>query len=145
MRIYHYHPEYNHFICEGIAEPSPLDPPGVWLIPAHATGIEPPQFSEGYIPIFNGESWDIIKDKRGIYYNKNNGSQIINDNPLIIPENCTEDVPPEISAGKYLIWEDEWILKDIVETEIFNNLTPQEKIESLGLTIDDLKVLLGLS
>lgn len=143
MKIYHYHPEYKHFICDDVAQPSPLDPPGVWLIPAHATEIEPPEFSEGFIPIFNGTSWDIIEDKRGIYYNTYDLIGIIqNYNPLIAPENSTKEPPPEVPEGKILNWNDGWILKDIPPQP---ELTPQEKLERAGLTVEELKTLLGLN
>lgn len=142
MKIYHYHPEYKHFICDGAAQPSPLDPPGVWLIPAHATEIELPKFSEGFIPIFNGTSWDIIEDKRGIYYSIDTQEKLENSNPLETPENCTKEHPPEVPEGKTLKWSNGWILEDIPPEP---ELTPQEKLALVGLTIEDLRTLLGLS
>lgn len=146
MKIYHYHPEYKYFICKDDAESSPLDEPGVWLIPAHATEIKPPKFSKGSIPIFTNDSWDIIEDKRGLYYSKNNGGEFYNDNPLQEPENTTTEKPPEVPVGKILKWENGWILQDQPKEEgLSENLTPQEKLERIGLSIDDLKSLLGLT
>ncbi len=142
MKIYHYHLEYKCFICEGIAEPSPLDPPGVWLIPAHATEIEPPEYTEGFIPVFNGTSWEVIEDKRGIYYDVESFQMIINDDPSQIIENATKIPPPEIPEGKILKWCNEWILEDIPPPP---ELTPAEKLSNAGLTIEELKTLLGLS
>ena len=148
MKIYHYHPEYKHLICDDVAEQSPLDEPGVYLIPAYATSIEPPKFSKGSIPIFINDSWEIVEDKRGLYYNISTGEESYNDNPLQTPENTTAEKPPEVPEGKKLKWDNEWILEDNIQItpEIVNTeLTPQEKLERIGLSIDDLKVLLGLN
>ncbi len=138
MKIYHYHPDYKYFICDSIAQPSPLDPPGVWLIPAYATEIEPLEYSEGFIPVFNNNSWEIVEDKRGIYYSTINQEELINYNPFEAPENSTKDVPPEVPNDKTLKWDDMWILEDIPE------LTPEEKLMNSGLTLEELKTLLGL-
>jgi len=43
MQIYHYNPITFDFIYTGTADESPLEP-GVFLVPAHATNIEPPVF-----------------------------------------------------------------------------------------------------
>jgi hypothetical protein len=43
-----------HAACE-----SPLEP-GVFLLPAHATFLSPPQCPEGSFPRFNGASWEIF-------------------------------------------------------------------------------------
>jgi hypothetical protein len=148
MKIYHYHPEYKYFIREGIAEQSPLDEPGVWLIPAHSTEIEAPNFTQGFISIFLNNSWEIIEDKRGFYYNINDGQEFYNDNPFQVPENSTAEKPPEIPEGNVLKWENGWILnkiETISSNTINENLTPQEKLQRIGLTIDDLKFLLDLN
>ena len=138
MKIYHYHPDYKYLVSDGVADPSPLDPPGVWLIPAYATEIEPPEYSEGFIPIFNENNWEIIEDKRGTYYSIINQEKIINYNPFEAPENSTKDVPPEVPNDKTLKWDDMWILEDTPE------LTPEEKLMNAGLTIEELKKLLGI-
>jgi hypothetical protein len=142
MKIYNYHPEYKFLISDGIAQPSPLDPPGVWLIPAHATEIEPPEYSEGFIPVFNNNSWEVIEDKRGVYYDLETFEMSVNDNPHQEMENVTRIPPPQIPEGKTLKWDNEWILEDI---PIPPELTPLEKLEKSGLTIEELKTLLGLS
>lgn len=154
MKIYHYHPFYKYFICDGIAQPSPLDPPGVWLVPAHATDTPPPEYSEGFISVFNNDSWEIIEDKRGIYYSIITQEEILNDNPHITPENTTKEKPPEVLDGYILEWDNQWILKEnklpetpepIVQNgEDFSKLTPEEKLQKIGLSIDDLKTLLGI-
>jgi hypothetical protein len=57
MLVYNY--DYDGcFIGVSEADESPLEP-NVYLIPAYATTVEVPQFNEGFIPVWNGESWDI--------------------------------------------------------------------------------------
>jgi hypothetical protein len=143
MKIYNYHSEYKYFINTSIADESPLEP-GVFLIPAHATDIEPPEYKDGMIPIFNVSSWNIVEDKRGTYYttvsSDNIQIQLIeNYNPLEAPENSTKEVPPEIPEGYYLIWDDGWVIKQKTV------LTPEEKLRKSGLTVEELKTLLGLN
>jgi hypothetical protein len=147
MKIYHYHPVYKHFLEEGIADSSPLDPPGVWLIPAHATEEEPPSFSSGRIPVFQEDSWKVVKDKRGVYYRTSDPTQRIeNFDPSEAPRGYTKKVPPEVPPGKELTWDDGWVLVDAeIKPLVETTLSPHEKLEKLGLTPDDLKAILGLS
>lgn len=58
MKIYHYHPDTGVFLGEGIADPSPLEQ-DVWLIPASATTIEPPQAPAGSQVVFSDGVWEI--------------------------------------------------------------------------------------
>jgi hypothetical protein len=142
MEIYNYHPEYKHLTAVSIADESPLEP-GVYLIPAYATDIKAPQYGESnQIQIFNGTSWEIIEDQRGTYYDIPSGISQENYNPLIAPENATKEQPPEVSEGKVLTWNDGWVLEDIPPPPI---LTPEEKLANAGLTVDELKILLGIN
>lgn len=56
MQIYHYHPESLEYVGEGVADESPLEP-GVWLIPANATSVQPPDSCEGFRRLFCGGEW----------------------------------------------------------------------------------------
>jgi len=138
MKIYNYHPEYKHFIGVSIADESPLEP-GVWLIPAQATDIEPPTCDSNQIQIFNGTFWDIVEDQRGTYYEISSGILQENTNPLEAPENATKEQPPEVPERCYLIWNDGWVIKQKPV------LTPAEKLANAGLTVEELKSLLGLT
>ena len=146
MKIYNYHPEYKYFVSEGFAEPSPLDPPGVWLIPAHATTIQAPNYSPGYLPVFDADtdSWRIIKDNRGVWYDIDTRMELMVDDPNFIPLNATRKTPPDLPATidrKTIKWEnDNWILEDIP----LKTFTPEQKLAQTGLTIEELKSLLGL-
>ena len=141
MEIYNYHPEYKHFTAVSIADESPLEP-GVFLIPAYATDIKAPQYGEGFIPVFEDDQWKIVEDKKGIYYSTQTQEVIENYNPLQQPENTTKEVPPEVTEGKVLKWNDGWVLEDIPPLPV---LTPEEKLANAGLTIEELKSLLGLT
>lgn len=59
MRIYNYHPESGNYIGTGKADESPLEP-GVFLVPAFATDIEPPKYNaETQYIVFVGEAWEV--------------------------------------------------------------------------------------
>jgi hypothetical protein len=142
MEIYNYHPEYNHFISKSIADESPLEP-GVFLIPACATDLSIPDYGVGTIPIFADDHWDVVEDRSGIWYRIPSGDQFEIINPLEDPGNATRIAPPDLS--RYLqpheyVWEnDNWAIKPISEP------TPLEKLEKAGLTVEELKELLGLT
>jgi len=139
MKIYNYHSEYKIYLDSSDADESPLEP-GVFLIPAHATELEPPEYQKGKITVFNGTSWDIVDDYRGVYYVIINQQEIQHQNPLTPPENTTKEKPPEVPEGYVLQWNDGWTTKEIPPRQ---ELTPEEKLEQLGLTIEELKELLS--
>jgi hypothetical protein len=140
MKIYNYHSEYKYFISTSIADECQLEP-GVFHIPAHATDIEPPEYEDGMISIFNETSWSILKDQRGTYYDISSGILQENNNPLEAPENTTKEQPPEVPEGKVLKWNNGWVLEDIPTPE---PLTLEQKLASAGITLDELKAALGL-
>ena len=140
MKIYNYHSEYKYFISTSIADECQLEP-GVFHIPAHATDIEPPKYEEGMISVFNGSSWDTVEDLTGIYYNYYSFLSQTNYNPFEAPVYSTKEVPPEVPEGKVLKWNDGWVLEDIASPPV---LTPAEKLAAAGITIEELKSLLGL-
>ena len=45
MKIYNYNADSGQFVGESIADADPLSH-GEWLVPAHATTIEPPQTTD---------------------------------------------------------------------------------------------------
>ena len=59
MNIYNFNPASGLYLGESEADESPLEP-GVFLIPAHATDIAPPdEFPAGSAPFFRGDVWQI--------------------------------------------------------------------------------------
>jgi hypothetical protein len=58
MNIYHYIADTGIFYSEGVADESPLEP-GVFLIPAHATTVAPPEATLPEIAVFRNEEWSV--------------------------------------------------------------------------------------
>ena len=58
MRIFHFDPTTNEYIGASMADESPLEP-GVFLVPAYATEIEPPACDEGQRAVFDGMAWGV--------------------------------------------------------------------------------------
>lgn len=56
MDIWHYHPQNRRLMGQGQADASPLEP-GVFLLPAFATDIPPPNASEAFFVVFTGDGW----------------------------------------------------------------------------------------
>jgi len=55
---YSFHPETGTFIGIDFAQESPLEP-GVFLLPAGATFVEPPQVAEGKQATWDGKAWAV--------------------------------------------------------------------------------------
>lgn len=141
MKIYNYHPEYKIYLGYSYADESPLEP-GVFLIPAHATELEPPECSSCEVQVFNGSFWELKENYCGVYYSTLTGQKIEHNNPLEPPENATKENPPEVPEGFYLEWNNKWELKESLTQP---KLTPEEKLALSGLTVEELKKLLGLT
>lgn len=55
-----YQTDFDGFFTGPVeADPSPLEP-GVWLIPAGAVEVEPPELGSGQRARWNGGAWDVI-------------------------------------------------------------------------------------
>lgn len=137
MKIYNYHPEYKTYTGASIADESPLEP-GVYHIPAHATDIEPPICEKNYVQIFEDGEWTITKDNTGIYYDVNTLEQYCISDPHFENCNLTKEIPPEKKEGYTIKWDNGWVYVEDTKT----NLSTIEKLELLGITIDELKKLL---
>lgn len=123
MKIYNYDLETGCYISEEYAIESPLEP-GVFLQPANSTTIKPPEYDDkSEIPIFNGSDWDIVQNKRGYYYDKNDGSIFYNDNLTNEPENGTKETPPIVPEGKCLQWDNGWKLVNDYSGFYYNIIT----------------------
>jgi len=105
MKTYNYIADTGIFYSEGVADESPLEP-GVFLIPAHATTVAPPEVTEPEVAVFKDGEWSV---------------EVLPPPP---PEPEPEPQP---------------------EPEPLVELTPAEKLAASGLTVDELKELLGLT
>lgn len=74
--------------------------------PSNATRIEP-EFKEGFVPCWDGEKWNLIKDHRGMtIYNTETKEPSIS-MEINIPEGYTVIEPTD----KYSVWENgEWVI-----------------------------------
>ena len=142
MKVYNYHSEYKNFTGASEADESPLEP-GVFLQPANSTTIEPPKHEYGKVSIWDGNSWEVIEDCRGYCWEINGGATLENLDPRSEMPNTTRVQPPEYDVFKQtLSWDadnNQWVLTDLPEK------TAEEKLSSAGLSVDELKGLLGLN
>lgn len=77
MQIYNYHPDTKEFLSENTADESPLEE-GVYLLPANATFLKPPETGEYEIAVFENDSWNLKSDFRGqIFYLKTTKASVI--------------------------------------------------------------------
>jgi hypothetical protein len=108
MIIYNYDKDYKYYIDSSEADPSPLEP-GVFLIPANSTSIQPPNCLESEIQIFDNNSWTVVTNNIGIYYNIETRQEIYNPDPLVAPEGFVKDVPPaQVDEGYDAVYDNGW-------------------------------------
>jgi len=138
MKIFNYDSEYNTYTGASYADESPLEP-GVYHIPAYATDVEPPECQENQIQIFDGEKWNIIEDNRGLYYNINTLDEYFNLNPYFQSESFTKIAPPEPKSGHTIKWNGGWGYQE----NIPDSFSIEEKLQKIGITIEELKELLN--
>ena len=141
MKVYNYHPQYNYFVGESEADESPLEP-GVFLQPACSTTISPPPHEYGMINVWTGQEWETMIDHRGYCWEIDGGATLENLDPRTPIPNTTRVQPPQYDKFKQeILWDadnNQWILTDYPEK------SPEEKLADAGLSIDELKSLLGL-
>lgn len=141
MKVYNYHSEYKHFTGESMADESPLEP-GAFLYPSNSTTIAPPPHEYGKVSVWNDGFWEQIEDHRGLCWEIDGGATLENLDPRSPMPNTTKIQPPEFDRIlQTLAWDadgNQWIINDIPEK------TPEEKLASAGLSVDELKSLLGL-
>ena len=79
MNIYNYDEKTLEYTSSGIADESPLEP-GIYLIPAFATDIQPPDKTENETVIFNIDqnNWVSVSDYRSIkLWSKDTAKQVV--------------------------------------------------------------------
>ena len=95
MQIYHYSFE-GEYVGESVADLDPLE--GKPLIPSHATTIAPPDAQAGKARVFDGTSWALVTDNRGIWYTLDRTEielELIAD---VVPVGATRALPPKSLA-----------------------------------------------
>lgn len=91
--IYHYDPQTHEYIGASKADESPLEP-GVTLIPADATEIEPPGPQAGLAPVFRNGEWHEVEDLRGTTYWDAMGIEQLHTVLGLLPEGALISPPP---------------------------------------------------
>ena len=116
MNIYNYHKEYKYYTGTTEADESPLES-GVFLVPAYATTIEPPQCQESEIQIFDNEQWSVVENYMGVVYRQTDGLDLYNPNPSILPSGYVREEPPEVDIGYKLVYENnQWSTEPDLES-----------------------------
>lgn len=101
MRIYNYHPITKEFICESVADESPLEK-GVHLIPGNAAEIAPPVVGVNEVACFESGNWVVKPDYRGkIYYKKDTLEEVVISEISVVPDETLTDIKP----GLYDKWD----------------------------------------
>ncbi len=93
--VYNYDPITRTFTGASQADESPLEP-GVYLIPAHATTIEPPAVADGKVARYRPDDvmWELVPDIRGTWYDAD-GQAVQIDSLDADVSTLTRDVPPD--------------------------------------------------
>lgn len=93
MKIWHLNPTTNEYLEPGLADESPLEP-GVYLIPAHATTVEPPPVNDREAAICVDGVASVVPDWRGYRYWLPDGSRhAIHELGIVPPGEATEFAP----------------------------------------------------
>lgn len=74
ITVYAYDANTKEYLGKTQAQESPLEP-GVILMPANSTAIQPPVVGEKEKQVWNGTSWDVIADLRGTVYYDADGKE----------------------------------------------------------------------
>lgn len=106
MKIYNYDRITKEFTAESIAAEDPLEQ-GNWLVPANSTEIAP-ILEEGKVPVFNGTSWDLLENNRGLIYNILTQESSLFTELGPVPEGFTKVIPPGHPCYTYITSSQEW-------------------------------------
>lgn len=107
MKIYNYD-ENGVYLGQTAARKSPLET-DVFLIPARATDVAPPEAEDGYARVWNGSQWQQIEDHRGeVVYDSQTGEDVtietigpIGSGLVTSPPELPLDKPGILAAYRY--------------------------------------------
>jgi hypothetical protein len=145
---YGYHPEYFYFTDRHICIEDPLQE-GEFLCPGDSTPISPPETGDNEIAVFdvNTNSWSVVENMGGEWYNISNGILTINYNLAKKPENSTRKKPPIdfIPHLKYDSENDNWIInidydpENTPKCDIFPEILPAPNLNVEPIYSGELK------
>lgn len=97
MQIYNYSPVTGEFLGSDIARESPLEP-GVFLMPACATDVAPPQFGASEAAVFANGAWSVVPDYREqTWFDKVSGAPCQITALGLPPDSLSPTMPPDIA------------------------------------------------
>ena len=96
--VYNYNPETGEYFGLETAHESPMEP-GVYLLPAHATTIAPPEADAGHVAVFADGAWTLVEDHRGeVWYDTATQERHEIKTLGIVPEAWTQIEPTDHEA-----------------------------------------------
>lgn len=146
--IYHYDKDGKYY--KGIVtEAKQYDRagPNYYIAPANSTPIAPPTREIGKVSIFDEETqeWSQVDDLSGTYWStkpETLGQVVLIENPLgPLPTGITSIQPISVDHTQNLTWSSD---SECWDCESKIQLTAEEKLANAGLTVDELKGLLGI-
>ena len=148
MLIFNYD-KNGDFVGVSEADESPLEP-GTYLIPANATTMAAPQAPTGKVARFLNGVWALsdvpvepveVVEQDVYIYDPNEDNVFVRADVTtdgVLPPNSTLVEPPDGNLRNQAFWvpaQQTWELRD---------RTPEEQLNIIGLTVDELKTLLGI-
>lgn len=100
MNAYSYDPVTGEYLGATVLRESPLEP-GVWLLPAHATRVEPPQAEPGHAVCWDGSVWVQEEDHRGQEYWNAAGQRVEITGLGPLQEGLSDSAPPAPEPDPY--------------------------------------------
>lgn len=97
--IYHYHPQTGELLGAGEADASPLEP-DTFIVPAHATDVEPPAVSANEAAVFTSGAWQVVADFRGKVLFDAAGNPVKIESLGDVPANLSSAVPAPIALER---------------------------------------------
>ena len=82
--LHHYHPFTKEYVGSSAARENPLEK-GKFLYPKNSTLVDIVDIPKGSVAVFDGTSWDIVKDNRGVIYYDIDGNKFIHNDLSEIP------------------------------------------------------------
>lgn len=133
-------PISGQFLGQGLADPSPLEP-GVWLLPAHAFQLSPPDISSGLTPVIaaSGDQWSYVADYRGsTVYNTLTRDAVKWDRLGVLPDSYTLEVP----NSAFDVWNGQsWVLDKAARTAELTRVAARKKALLVQYTANKINTL----